>query len=85
MEFLASCIESRTVPPQAYVSDSAMSDEGVIIAPFASIQALAKVAKNVAVNTQAIVGHHATVSEHVVISSQINLGRLQRLEPEAMW
>jgi sugar O-acyltransferase (sialic acid O-acetyltransferase NeuD family) len=65
---------SKLVSPNAYVSDSAVLDEGVVIAPFASVQASARIAKNVAVNTQAIVGHHVTVYEHAVISSQVNLG-----------
>ncbi|MCW8889575.1 MAG: NeuD/PglB/VioB family sugar acetyltransferase [Sedimenticola sp.] len=65
---------STLVSPHAYVSDSAVLDEGVVIAPFVSVQASAKISRNVAVNTQAIVGHHVTVSEHAVISSQVNLG-----------
>jgi sugar O-acyltransferase (sialic acid O-acetyltransferase NeuD family) len=73
------CIEkglklSTLISPYAYVSDSAVLDKGVIIAPFVSVQALAKIAKNVAVNTQAIIGHHVVVSDHAVISSQVNLG-----------
>ncbi|MET0105804.1 MAG: NeuD/PglB/VioB family sugar acetyltransferase [Sedimenticola sp.] len=65
---------STLVSPHAYVSDSAILDEGVVIAPFVSVQALARIARNVAVNTQAIIGHHVTVSEHSVISSQVNMG-----------
>lgn len=65
---------STLVSPHAYVSESADLDDGVIIAPFVSVQSAAIIAKNVAVNTQAIVGHHVTVSEHTVISSQVNLG-----------
>lgn len=62
------------VSPQAYVSESATLEDGVIIAPFVSVQAQAAIDKNVAVNTQAIIGHHVSVAEHAVISSQVNLG-----------
>lgn len=65
---------STLISPHAYVSNSAVLNEGVVIAPFVSVQASARIAKNVAVNTQAIIGHHVTVSEHAVISSQVNLG-----------
>jgi len=65
---------STLISPYAYISDSAVLGEGVIIAPFVSVQASARIAKNVAVNTQAIVGHHVVVSDHAVISSQVNLG-----------
>lgn len=62
------------VSPRAFVSDSAMLEDGVIIAPFVSIQARAHVAKNVAVNTAAIIGHDCRVEAHTGISSQVNLG-----------
>jgi len=65
---------STLISPQAYVSDSATLEKGVIVAPFVSIQASAKLGANVAVNTQAIIGHHVSVSKHAVISSQVNLG-----------
>lgn len=62
------------VSPDAFVSNSAVLETGVVIAPFASIQSSARVQENVAVNTQAIVGHHVKVCKHAVISSQANLG-----------
>ena len=60
--------------PKAYISPSANLAEGVVVAPFASIQADACLDSNVAVNTQAIIGHHVRVMAHAVISSQANLG-----------
>lgn len=62
------------VSPKAYISPTANLSEGVVVAPFASIQADAFLGSNVAVNTQAIIGHHVKVMEHAVISSQVNLG-----------
>lgn len=68
-------LELRSVvSPQAYISPSANLAEGVVVAPFASIQADAFLDSNVAVNTQAIIGHHVKVMMHSVISSQANLG-----------
>jgi len=65
---------STLVSPLAYVSSTSVLEEGVVIAPFVSVQALARVSKNAAINTQAIIGHHVTVSDHAVISSQVNMG-----------
>ncbi|WP_419813549.1 NeuD/PglB/VioB family sugar acetyltransferase [Bacterioplanoides sp.] len=66
---LASVISNR-----AFVSESATIGDGSIIAPFASLQSMAKVGSNVSINTQTIVGHHVEVQDGAVISSQVNLG-----------
>lgn len=65
---------SSIISPEAFVSASAFVGDGVIVAPFASVQANAYLAPNVAVNTQAIIGHHVSVMNSAVISSQVNLG-----------
>lgn len=65
---------SSVISQYAFVSNSAVIDNGVIVAPFVSIQAQAYVGENVAINTQAIIGHHVRVLAGSVISSQANLG-----------
>lgn len=65
---------SSIISRHAFISNSAVIDNGVIVAPFASIQAQAYVDENVAINTQAIIGHHVKVFAGSVISSQVNLG-----------
>lgn len=65
---------SSIISPKAFISTSAIVGNGVIIAPFVSVQAEANIASNVAVNTQAIIGHHVKIMESAVISSQVNLG-----------
>jgi|TARA_B110000503_G_scaffold35328_1_gene57738 sugar O-acyltransferase (sialic acid O-acetyltransferase NeuD family) len=65
---------SSVISQHAFVSNSAVIDNGVIVAPFVSIQAQAHLGENVAINTQAIIGHHVTVMAGSVISSQVNLG-----------
>ena len=65
---------SSLISPSAYVSPLSEIAEGVIIAPFCSVQANATVARNAAVNTMAIVGHDVSVGTGAVISSMVNLG-----------
>jgi len=65
---------SSVISQYAFVSNSAVIDNGVIVAPFVSIQAQAYVGENVAINTQALIGHHVRVLAGSVISSQVNLG-----------
>lgn len=65
---------SSIISPDAFVSDLADIADGVIVAPHASIQATAKIGRNVAVNTASILGHDVVVSENSVISSMVNLG-----------
>jgi len=67
-------ILSSMISSHAFVSDSAVINDGVIVAPYVSIQARAHVGENVAINTQAIIGHHVKVCAGAVISSQVNLG-----------
>lgn len=66
---LASVISSN-----AYVSPSAEIGAGVIIAPFCSVQAKARIEGNVAINTMAIIGHNVFVQKNAVVSSMVNLG-----------
>jgi sugar O-acyltransferase (sialic acid O-acetyltransferase NeuD family) len=65
---------TSVISQHAFVSNTAVIDNGVIVAPFVSIQAYAYVGENVAINTQAIIGHHVRVMAGSVISSQVNLG-----------
>jgi len=62
------------VSSYSFISKSVTLGDGVIVAPFASIQADATVSSNVAINTQAIIGHNCSILDHAVISSQVNLG-----------
>lgn len=65
---------TSVISRHAFVSNTAFIDNGVIVAPFVSIQAHAHVEENVAINTQAIIGHDVRVKAGSVISSQVNLG-----------
>lgn len=65
---------TSVISRNAFISESAIISDGVVIAPFASVQAQAFVGENVAINTQAIIGHHVRVDAGAVISSQVNLG-----------
>lgn len=65
---------SSVVSDRAFVADSAEIGAGTIVAPFCSIQSLAKVGSNVSLNTQSIIGHHVVIGDHSVVSSQVNLG-----------
>ena len=65
---------SSIISQHAFVSNSAVIESGVIVAPFVSIQAQSYISENVAINTQAIIGHHVKVLGGSVISSQVNLG-----------
>jgi sugar O-acyltransferase (sialic acid O-acetyltransferase NeuD family) len=65
---------SSVISQYAFVSNTATLGNGIIVAPFASIQAQAQIGDNVAINTQAIIGHHVRVMDGSVISSQVNLG-----------
>ncbi len=67
-------VPSSVVSRHAFVSASAVIGNGVVVAPFVSIQARAQVGENVALNTQAIIGHHVRIFSGSVISSQVNLG-----------
>jgi sugar O-acyltransferase (sialic acid O-acetyltransferase NeuD family) len=62
------------VSSYSFISKSVSLGDGVIVAPFVSIQADAVVSSNVAINTQAIIGHNCSILDHSVISSQVNLG-----------
>lgn len=62
------------ISPSAFVSPLATVGDGVIIAPFCSIQARARIGENVLVNTAAIVGHDAFVDSDTVLSFMVNLG-----------
>ena len=62
------------ISPSAFVSPLATLGDGVIIAPFCSIQARARIGENVLVNTAAIVGHDAFVDSDSVLSFTVNLG-----------
>ena len=59
---------------QAYISDTAIIEEGCIIAPFCSIHANAKLALNSFLHTMSIVGHDCHVMKNSVLSSMVNLG-----------
>ncbi|MFW8588603.1 hypothetical protein ACOJBM_38685 [Rhizobium beringeri] len=61
--------------PDAFISEYAEIADGVIVAPHVSIQATAKIGRNVAVNTASILGHDVVVEENCVVSSMVNLGR----------
>jgi sugar O-acyltransferase (sialic acid O-acetyltransferase NeuD family) len=65
---------STLVSERAFVADSAEIGAGTIVAPFCSIQSLAKVGSNVSLNTQSIIGHHVKIGDNSVISSQVNVG-----------
>ena len=58
----------------AFVSVHAEIGVGTIIAPHCSIQATARIGRNVAVNTGTIIGHDVVVEDHCVLSSMVNLG-----------
>jgi len=60
--------------PDAFVSSHAQIGDGVIIAPHVSIQATARIGRNVAINTATIVGHDVVVEDNCVLSSMVNLG-----------
>lgn len=62
------------ISPNAFVSPMAEIGDGVIVAPLCSIQARARIARNVGVNTMTVVGHDVCVSEGAVLSSMVNLG-----------
>lgn len=65
---------ATAISPSAFVSPLAQIAAGVVIAPFCSVQARARIDQNAAINTQAIVGHDVHVGPGAVISSQVNLG-----------
>lgn len=69
--------------PSAVISPLATIEEGVIVAPFCSVQARAFIGRNAAINTMAIVGHDVHVAEGAVISSMVNLGGAVRVGPRA--
>jgi sugar O-acyltransferase (sialic acid O-acetyltransferase NeuD family) len=71
------------IAPSAVISPSAVIEEGVIIAPFCSVQARAFIGRNAAVNTMAIIGHDVQVAEDAVISSMVNLGGAVKVGPRA--
>lgn len=60
--------------PHSFISEYAEIADGVIVAPHVSIQATAKIGRNVAVNTASILGHDVVVEENCVVSSMVNLG-----------
>ena len=62
------------ISPSAFISPQADISDGVIIAPFCSIQARARVGENVAVNTATIIGHDVVVDADAALSSMVNLG-----------
>lgn len=72
------CLRSA-IAPSAIISPSAHREEGVIIAPLCSVQARARLGRNVAVNTMAIIGHDVSVAADAVISSMVNLGGAVRI------
>ncbi|AMD57197.1 acyl-ACP--UDP-N- acetylglucosamine O-acyltransferase [Agrobacterium tumefaciens] len=71
------------IAPSAVISPSATIEDGVIVAPFCSVQARAFIGRNAAVNTMAIVGHDVNVAEDAVISSMVNLGGAVRVGARA--
>lgn len=71
------------IAPSAVISPSATIEDGVIVAPFCSVQARAFIGRNAAVNTMAIVGHDVNVAEDAVISSMVNLGGAVKVGPRA--
>lgn len=71
------------VSPHAFVSTHAQLGDGVIVAPHASIQATARICRNVAINTAAIAGHDVVVGDDAVVSSMVNLGGGVVVEPLA--
>ncbi|CAP56952.1 2.3.1.129 [Gluconacetobacter diazotrophicus PA1 5] len=62
------------VSPLAFVSRHAEIGDGVIVAPYVSVQATARIGRNVAINTASIVGHDVVVEDNCVLSSMVNLG-----------
>lgn len=65
---------TQVLDPTVVVSPTAHLGNGVILAPFCSVAASAKIGNNVAVNVQTIIGHDIGVGAHSVISSMVNLG-----------
>ncbi len=66
--------------PDAFVSSHAEIGDGTIIAPHVSIQATARIGRNVAINTATIVGHDVVVEDNCVLSSMVNLGGATHVE-----
>jgi acetyltransferase-like isoleucine patch superfamily enzyme len=65
---------SSMLSPEAFVSDHSEIGVGTIIAPHCSIQAKARIGRNVAVNTSTIIGYNVLVEENCVLSSMVNPG-----------
>ncbi len=56
------------IHPQAWIAPSAKLEAGIIVGPFASINADARVCENVAINSHVGVGHDTRIGRHSVIS-----------------
>ncbi len=65
---------ARVIDATTLVADTAMIEEGVLIAPMCSISSDAVIERNAAVNTMTIVGHDCRVGRNSVLSSMVNLG-----------
>lgn len=64
----------RVIDTSALITDTAILDEGAVIAPLCSISSDARVGRNASINTMSIVGHDVQIGEHAVISSMVNIG-----------
>jgi sugar O-acyltransferase (sialic acid O-acetyltransferase NeuD family) len=64
----------RVIDTSALVSDTAVLQEGVVVAPLCSISSDARLGLHVCVNTMSIVGHDVDVGDYSVISSMVNIG-----------
>ena len=62
------------IDSSAVFSSQCAAAPGTIVAPFCQVSGLVKLGRNVAVNTQAIVGHDVQLGDHCVVSSMVNIG-----------
>ena len=65
---------ASVISPKSHISSLAVVGDGAIIAPFCSVQATARIGKNVSVNTASIIGHDVIVGDNAVLASMVNLG-----------
>ena len=65
---------ASVISPKSHISSLAVVGDGAIIAPLCSVQATARIGKNVSVNTASIIGHDVIVGDNAVLASMVNLG-----------
>ena len=65
---------ASVISPKSHISGLPVVGDGAIIAPLCSVQATARIGKNVSVNTASIIGHDVVVGDNAVLASMVNLG-----------